>query len=128
MGAVDFLKMGLSTQKNWVIPGLADDRYSPRLHHNVSITVQVRPEEWAPVAEFIWANREFFTGVSLFAVTGDKDFAFTPNEEVTTESDEVRWANLVGNYKPVDYTTMVEVEDGTDLIGELACAGGACSI
>ena len=120
--------MGLSTQKNWVVPGLADDRYSPRLHHNVSITVQVKPDEWGPVAEFIWTNREDFTGVSLFAATGDKDFAFAPNEEVVTDSDEARWADLVGKYTPVDYAAMVEIEDGTDLVGELACAGGACLI
>jgi hypothetical protein len=128
MSAVDFLKMGLSTQKNWVIPGLADDRYSPRLHHNVSITVQVKEDEWDAVAEYIWENREAITGVSLFPSTGDKDFAFAPNEEVTTESDEARWANLVGNYKPVDYESMVEIEDGTDLKGEVACAGGLCEV
>jgi ribonucleoside-diphosphate reductase alpha chain len=128
LGAVEFLRMGLSTQKNWVIPGLADDRYSPRLHHNVSITVQVREDEWDAVAEFIWANREYFTGVSLFAATGDKDFAFAPNESVETQSDEARWADLVGKYKPVDYTSMVETEDGTDLKGEVACAGGACEV
>jgi intein/homing endonuclease len=128
LGAVEFLRMGLSTQKNWIIPGLADDRYSPRLHHNVSITVQVKPEEWDPVAEFIWANREYFTGVSLFPSTGDKDFAFAPNEEVLTDSDEARWADLVSKYTPVDYAAMVETEDGTDLKGEVACAGGACAI
>jgi intein/homing endonuclease len=128
LGAVEFLRMGLSTQKNWVVPGLADDRYSPRLHHNVSITVQVREDEWSPVAEFIWANREHFTGVSLFAATGDKDFAFAPNEEVLTESDEARWADLVGRYMPVNYTAMIEAEDGTDLKGEVACAGGACLV
>jgi ribonucleoside-triphosphate reductase (thioredoxin) len=128
MSALEFLKMGLSTQKNWVVPGLADDRYSPRLQHNVSITVQVKSNEWDDVAEFIWANRDHFTGVSLFAATGDKDWAFAPNEAVETASDEARWADLVGNYKPVDYTAMVEIDDGTDLKGEAACAGGACEV
>lgn len=128
MGAVEFLKMALSTQKNWVIPGTADDRYSPRLHHNVSTTVQVRPEEWNDVAEFIWENRDAFTGVSLFSATGDKDFSFAPNEEVTTDADEARWNQLLADYTPVDYVKMVELEDGTDLKGEVACAGGACEV
>jgi hypothetical protein len=128
LGAIEFLRMGLSTQKNWVVPGLADDRYSPRLHHNVSITVQVKPDEWGPVAEFIWTNREYFTGVSLFAATGDKDFAFAPNEEVVTGSDEARWADLVGSYVPVDYASLKEENDTTDLKGEIACSGGQCEV
>ena len=128
LGAVEFLKMVLSTQRNWVVPGTADDRYSPRLHHNVSCTVQVQPHEWNDVGEFIWENREHFTGVSLFPSTGDKDFAFAPNEAVTTESDELRWADLVGSYVPVDYASLKEENDTTDLKGEIACSGGQCEV
>jgi len=128
LSAIQFLEMVKSTQQNWVLPGTADPKHSPGLNHNVSNTVTVRPDEWDKVADYLWENRDFFTGVSLLASTGDKDFAFAPNEEVTTPADEVRWNAILESYKPVDYTTMLEESDETDLTSEVACAGGACSI
>jgi ribonucleoside-triphosphate reductase (thioredoxin) len=37
-----------------------------------------------------------------------------------------RWCRLEKTWKDVDYTQMVEEEDGTNLIAEAACAGGSC--
>lgn len=128
LGAIQFLDMVKSTQQNWVLPGTSDTSPSPGLNHNVSNTVTVRPDEWDKVADYLWENREFFTGVSLLASTGDKDFAFAPNEEVITPADEARWNAILEGYKPVDYTSIVEQGDNTDLSGEVACAGGVCLI
>lgn len=128
LGAVEFLEKVKSTQQNWVLPGTAENNPSPGLNHNVSNTVTVKAHEWEEVCNYIWANRELFTGVALLSSTGDKDFAFAPNEGITTEADEIRWSEIVGNYEPLDYTTLVESEDGTNLTGESACAGGLCSI
>jgi ribonucleoside-diphosphate reductase alpha chain len=126
--AIQFLELVKSTQQNWVLPGTAEVTDSPGLNHNVSNTVTVRPEEWDDVASYIWANRELFTGVALLSSSGDKDFAFAPNEAITTEADEQRWGDILRSYKPVDYSALVEKEDVTDLTGEAACAGGFCSI
>jgi len=126
--ALTFLDMVRSTQQNWVLPGTADTSVSPGLTHNVSNTVHVHPDEWDAVADYIWDNREFFTGVSLIAATSDKDYAFAPNEAVVTEADEARYNQLIAYYKPVDYTAILELEDGTNLTGEAACAGGACEV
>jgi ribonucleoside-diphosphate reductase alpha chain len=90
--------------------------------------VTVLPEEWDKVAEYVWEHREYFTGVSMLAATGDKDYAFAPNEAVTTPVDEARWNAILAGYKPVDYTMIVENTDDTTLSSELACAGGACLI
>jgi ribonucleoside-triphosphate reductase len=128
LGAIQFLDMVRSTQQNWVLPGTADPKHSPGLNHNVSNTVTVRPDEWEKVADYLWENREYFTGVSLLASSGDKDYAFAPNEEVTTPADEARWNAILESYKPVDYTLMVEDDDETNLSSEAACAGGACAI
>lgn len=125
--AIQFLEAVKSTQLNWVLPGTARPDASPGLNHNVSNTVTVGPEEWEAVAEYIWANREFFTGVSLLAKSGDKDYAFAPMEAIVTEADEARWSQLVASYKPVDYTLVLEAEDGTTFTAEAACASGACS-
>jgi ribonucleoside-diphosphate reductase alpha chain len=126
--ALPFLDMIRSTQQNWVIPGTARPESSPGLTHNVSNTVTVLPEEWDKVAEYVWEHREYFTGVSMLAATGDKDYAFAPNEAVTTPVDEARWNAILAGYKPVDYTMIVENTDDTTLSSELACAGGACLI
>ncbi len=128
LDAFQFLDMVKSTQQNWVLPGTNTSAHSPGLTHNVSNTVHVRDDEWDKVAEYLWENRELFTGVSLLASTGDKDFAFAPNEEVKTQADEDRWNALLSRYSPLDYTTIIEDSDDTHLNGELACAGGACSI
>ncbi len=126
--AIEFLDMVKSTQMNWVIPGTAREDDAPGLHHNVSNTVTVQPDEWDKVAEYLWENRELFTGVSMLPSSGDKDFAYAPNESVSTPADEARWNAILASYKPVDYSAIVEDDDSTNLAGELACAGGACLI
>jgi len=127
--AMQFLDAVRSTQVNWVVPGT--DRMHPGYnggHHNVSNTVTVQPDEWEAVASYIWAHRDDFTGISLLPASADKDYAFAPLEAVTTEADERRWLELVSCYKPIDYTAILETEDGTVLSAEAACAGGFCQI
>jgi ribonucleoside-diphosphate reductase alpha chain len=126
--ALQFLEMVRSTQQNWVVPGTARDEHAPGLAHNVSNTVTVRAGEWGAVANYLWDHRESFTGVSLLAETGDKDFSFAPHEEIVTEADEARWNSLLAGYHALDYSTLREGTDGTNLIGEAACVGGACAI
>jgi ribonucleoside-triphosphate reductase len=128
LNAIEFLESVKSTQQNWVLPGTGDTSVSPGLTHNVSNTVIVGKDDWDTVAEYLWTNREFFTGVSLLSETGDKDFAFAPMEAIRTEADEARWNQILAQYVPVDYSTLVETTDETDLKGEVACAGGFCEV
>jgi len=128
LSAIEFLEMVCSTQENWVAAGTASETHSPKLSHNVSNTATVRPHEWEAVAEYLWQNQEHFSGVSLIASSGDKDYAFAPNEEVLTEADEARWNHLVQHYVPLDYAELRETADGTNLTGEAACVGGACAV
>lgn len=126
VGAVQFLEYVKFVQKHWVQAGRAHDDYSPALHHNVSNTCTVKPEEWNEVAEFIWKNRKYFTGVSLLSVSGDKIYAQAPREEVVSDEDIAKWNRLT--YHPVDYTKLKEVSDETKLKEIVACGGGACEI
>lgn len=126
--AKEFMDVVRSTQKNWVMPGMTRASATPGLSHNVSNTIMVRADEWAIVADYLWKHRDSFTGVSLLPDDGDTIYAFAPFEAVRTEAQERRWNELVAHYKPVDYLSVLEAEDGTNLTGEAACAGGACAI
>ena len=106
--------------------GRRHEHYSPGLHHNVSCTVTVRPEEWHLVAEFIWNHRKNFTGIALLQDSGDKAYAQAPREALATASDIEKWNTL--SYCVVDYTSLEESEDITELKQTVACAGGACEI
>ncbi len=124
--AIQFLELVKLVQQSWVIPGGDPGSRSPDLHHNVSNTCTVRVEEWQEVQDFIWANRRFFTGISLLQDSGDKAYAQAPREEVSSEADVARW-NALRPYR-VDYTTMREASDETELKQTVACAGGACEL
>jgi len=128
MSAMELLKHVHSTQQNWVVPGTARPELNPGLYHNVSNTLSVRDDEWDTVAEYIWENRDDFTGISMLAAMGDKIYQQAPHEEVITAQDETLWNELISKFRPVDYTLMHEQEDATNLQGEIACAGGACEL
>ncbi len=124
--AVTHLDYIRQVQVNWVQAGRRHEDHSPGLHHNVSCTVTVRPDEWDAVAERIWKNRDSFTGIALLQDAGDKAYAQAPREAVATTDDIKRWNQLT--YNPVRYTELSEDEDITELKQVIACAGGACEL
>lgn len=126
MNAIDFLRNVQLVQHSWVIPGARHDALHPGLNHNVSNTVNVRPEEWEDVINFIWDNRNDFTGVALLGYFGDKEFVQAPREEVVSDADVAHWNSL--SYSRVDYASMYEKGDNTELRQTVACAGGACEL
>ena len=128
LNAIQFLEHVLSTMKNWVVPGNAKPHSSNGINHNVSNTISVKPDEWDAVREFIWQNKKYFGGVSLLADEGDKIYSNAPREEVVSEADEAKWQGLITNYKPIDWTTLHEDDDNTNLVSEKACSGGACTV
>ena len=126
IGAVEFLQFVQLVQRHWVLAGERAETRSAGLHHNVSHTCTVKPEEWDAVAAFVWAHRGDFTGVALLAYDGDKRYAQAPREAVLTEDDTARWNRL--NYVAVDYAAFHETSDATSLKEVAACAGGACEL
>ncbi len=42
--------------------------------------------------------------------------------------DEAQYNEMVGHLHKIDLTKVVEVEDNTDLAGEVACGGGGCEV
>jgi ribonucleoside-diphosphate reductase alpha chain len=126
LSALRFLEYVKLVQRHWVEAGCASDAWSPGLHHNVSNTISVAEHEWDEVSDFIWENRQHFTGIALLTEVGDKTYLQAPREELSTPEDVRKWNALA--YNPVDYSQMRETSDATALRQELACAGGTCEL
>jgi len=90
IGAIGLLEYVKSTQQNWVMAGRNDSLcIKPFLQHNVSNTINVKPEEWEDVEKFIYKNRKYFCGVSLLPLSGDKDYPQAPFTTVYLPSEMV---------------------------------------
>ena len=93
--AVAMLEFVKLTQQNWVAAGTRKERcVQDWLGHNVSNTITVREDEWDLVTEFIFDNRQWFCGISLLPISGDKDYPqapftaiYTPRELVSMYGD-----------------------------------------
>jgi ribonucleoside-diphosphate reductase alpha chain len=122
LDALKHLEIIRSTQQNWVVQGTTVVNKKP-IHHNVSCTVVVQENEWHGVISYLYDHRNDFAAVSLLGASGDKDYAQAPNESVSTSQDVEKFVKLMNNIVPLDYTYMVESEDGTSLMQEASCAG-----
>ena len=68
-------------------------------------------------------NRKFYNGLSVLPHSYHI-YKQAPFEDCTKEEYE----EMIKNLQKIDLTKVVEIEDNTNLAGELACAGGACEI
>lgn len=127
LSAIEHLEIIRSTQRNWVSVGTTKAN-TKDIEHSISCTVVVKDDEWDTVANYIYENRHDFTAVSLIAATGDKDYQQAPFEAVLTEEDEAKFNKLVASFKSVDYTSLLENSDLTELQKEIACTGGVCMV
>lgn len=68
-------------QIHWVKNGKNPSVEQPDyIQHNVSNTITV--DDWDEVEQYVWANKEYFTGISFMSAFGDKAFAQAPFTEV----------------------------------------------
>ncbi len=92
-------------------------------HNNVSVTVSIKDEEWGPVGDWMFANRDSYNGISVLPYDGGS-YKQTPFEDITEEQ-----YNYYSQFlSDIDLSRVTELDDNTDLAGEAACAGGACEI
>ena len=105
--------------QEWVRPGHRTGSNT----HNVSATISLKNEDWELAGEWMWENRDFYNGLSVLPHDGGS-YIQAPFEDCTKEEYERLFAKL----HTIDLSKVVELQDNTDLSGELACAGGACEI
>ena len=105
--------------QEWIKPGHRNGQNS----HNVSATVSIKEDEWDLVGEWMWNNRDFYNGLSVLPYNGGS-YTQAPFSDCTKEEYE----NLVKTLTNIDLTKVIELQDNTDLRGELACANGSCEI
>ena len=103
----------------WVKPG----HRSGNNTHNVSATVSLKADEWELAGEWMWENRDHYNGLSVLPYDGGT-YTQAPFEDISKDQYEVMLQSLTN----IDLTQVIELDDNTDLSGELACAGGSCEI
>lgn len=100
--------------------------------NNVSATISIDKnrryahdqfDEWRAVGMWMWANKDHFNGLSVLPYDNGS-YIQAPFQDCTKEEYE----KLILTLKEVDLSKVIEMSDNTNLSGEVACAGGQCSI
>jgi len=116
---IDLLERIKKVHAEWIKPGHRTGQNS----HNVSATVSIKPEEWAEVGEWMWQNRRHYNGLSVLNYDNGS-YTQAPFEDCTEE----KYHEMMVHLTSIDLSRVVEIDDNTDLKGEVACGGGACEI
>ena len=91
--------------------------------HNVSCTISLKDDEWEECGDWMWDNREMYTGISVLPYNGGT-YQQAPFEDCTKAEYEEMYKLLA----TIDLTEVVEEDDNTEAKDNVACSGGACEI
>ncbi|MDC3237034.1 hypothetical protein OAT73_07260, partial [Candidatus Poseidoniaceae archaeon] len=117
--AEDLLNRIKKVANEWVKPGHRRGSNT----HNVSATVSLKDDQWDIAGEWMWTNRDHYNGLAVLPHDGGT-YVQAPFEDITKQ----KYNEMSRTLQDVDLTKVIELEDKTDLSGELACAGGNCEI
>ena len=116
---LDLLERVKLISKDWVKSGHDKGNNT----HNVSCTVSVRDNEWKIVGEWMWANKEYYNGLSVLPYHGGT-YKQTPFEDCTKEI----YDQMMSNLHNVDLSKVIEIQDNTNFSDSAACGGGNCEV
>ena len=116
---IQLLERVKKVHNEWIKPGHRTGSNT----HNVSATISIREHEWGAVGQWMWENRDAYNGLSVLPYDGGT-YIQAPFEDCTKE----KYDELMQTLSDVDLSKVIELEDTTDLSGELACAGGSCEV
>jgi len=117
--AFDLLTRIKEVSERWVTSGHRRGQNT----HNVSATISIKERDWDTVGEWMWENRSCYNGLSVLPYDGGT-YKQAPFEDCGRDDYE----QLKETLQKVDLTKVIEIDDNTNLTGELACAGGSCEI
>ena len=117
--AFDLLERVKKVATDWVATG----HKSGSNTHNVSATISLKEKDWEPAGEWMWENRNSYNGLSVLPYDGGT-YTQAPFEDIT----KAKYDEMTKLLQDIDLTKVVELNDNTDLSGELACAGGSCEV
>jgi len=104
---------------NWIRPGHNTGNNT----HNVSATISIKDDEWEEVGNWMWKNRDSYNGLSVLPFS-DHTYVQAPFQDCSKEEYDM----LMTTLKKIDLTKVYEIEDNTNLAGEIACSGGSCEV
>jgi ribonucleoside-diphosphate reductase alpha chain len=117
--AISLLERIRLITNEWVRPGYIRGQNT----HNVSATISVKEHEWDEVFNWMWENRGVYNGLSVLPYA-EHTYIQSPFEDC---SEEV-YMNMMSSIGRLDLDHIREYSDNTNLVGELACAGGSCAV
>jgi ribonucleoside-triphosphate reductase (thioredoxin) len=117
--ALDLLKRVSKVWKEWVKTGHRKGANK----NNVSTTVTIKDGEWEEVGQWMFANRDNFTALSVLPFS-DHSYIQAPFTDCTKEEYE----EMVKYLHDINLDDVVELGDNTTLQGEAACSAGACEV
>jgi ribonucleoside-diphosphate reductase alpha chain len=118
-GALALLERTIRFNLDWVRAG----HVSGTNPNNVSVTASLKDPEWTEVGEFLWENRDNYSGVTVLPYDGGT-YKQAPFEDITKE----KFDELSSCLNDIDMKEVLEYADHTDLTAEAACAGGQCEV
>lgn len=104
---------------NWVVPGHRNGSNT----HNISCTINYKPEEVGLLFNKLWEDRFQYSAVSLLPFS-DAIYQQAPFEDCTKEIFE-KYDKMV---KEIDLTKVLEMQDTTSRTDQIACSGGLCEL
>ena len=116
---LDFLERVKTYNIAWVRNG---HRSGPN-YNNVSATVSIKDNEWDLVGKWMWENKNFYSGISVLPYS-NHTYKQAPFEDISEE----KYNELVNNIHNIDLSKVVELENNTNLQGEISCQGGSCEM
>jgi ribonucleoside-triphosphate reductase len=117
--AIDLFDRVKLYYNDWILPG----HRSGVNTHNVSCTINYRPEEVEELKAKLWEDRLSYAAVALLPADN------TVYQQAPFEScDEEMFNKYDAMVKDIDLSKVMEMEDNTNRAEQLACAGGLCEI
>lgn len=115
--AMDLFNRVKHYYNNWIVPGHREGLNT----HNVSCTINYKPEEVEELREALWRDRESYAAVSLLPFS-DAIYQQAPFEDTDKETFE-KYNKML---KELDLSKVIEFDDTTSRTEMLACSNGVC--